>query len=97
MACGVALDNVAHKNGRVVVVSIGDGALNQGAVHEAMASAALRKFPLVFVVENNGWSELTATSDMTFQRPQFLAWIPSPCAIRLRWLRSKRGKVAGHR
>ena len=64
MACGVALANVAHKNGRVVVVSIGDGAMNQGAVHEAMAFAAARKLPVVFVVENNGWSELTATSDM---------------------------------
>jgi 2-oxoisovalerate dehydrogenase E1 component len=64
IACGVALANVAHKNGRVVVVSIGDGAMNQGAVHEAMAFAAARKLPVVFVVENNGWSELTATSDM---------------------------------
>jgi 2-oxoisovalerate dehydrogenase E1 component len=33
-------------------------------VHEAMAFAAARKLPVVFVVENNGWSELTATSDM---------------------------------
>jgi 2-oxoisovalerate dehydrogenase E1 component len=64
MACGVAMANVAHKNDRVVVVSIGDGAMNQGSVHEAMAFAAARKLPVVFVVENNGWSELTATSDM---------------------------------
>jgi 2-oxoisovalerate dehydrogenase E1 component len=64
MACGVAMANVAHKNGRVVVVTIGDGAMNQGAVHEAMAFGAARKLPVVFVVENNGWSELTATNDM---------------------------------
>jgi 2-oxoisovalerate dehydrogenase E1 component len=64
IACGVALANVAAKNGRVVIVAIGDGAMNQGSVHEAMAFAAVRSLPVIFVVENNGWSELTATSDM---------------------------------
>jgi len=29
-----------------------------------MVFASVRKLPVVFVVENNGWSELTATSDM---------------------------------
>jgi len=64
IACGVALANLAQGNGRVVIVTIGDGAMNQGSVHEAMAFAAVRKLPILFVVENNGWSELTATSDM---------------------------------
>lgn len=64
IACGVALANVAAGNGRVVAVSIGDGALNQGSVHEAMAFAAARMLPVIFVVENNGWSELTPTQDM---------------------------------
>lgn len=64
IACGVAFANGAQRNGRVVTVTIGDGAMNQGAVHEAMAWAAVRKLPVIFVVENNGWSELTATSDM---------------------------------
>lgn len=64
MACGVALANLSLGNGRIVVVSIGDGAMNQGASHEAFAFAAAKKLPVIFVVENNGWSELTATSDM---------------------------------
>lgn len=64
MACGVAMANNAQKNNRIVVVTIGDGAMNQGSVHEAMAFAAVRNLPVIFVVENNGWSELTATSDM---------------------------------
>lgn len=64
IACGVALANLAQKNGRVVVVTIGDGAMNQGAVHEAFAFAAAKALPVIFVVENNGWSELTATTDM---------------------------------
>ncbi len=64
IACGVALSNLAKKNNRVVIVTVGDGAVNQGSVHEALAFAAVKKLPIIFVVENNGWSELTATSDM---------------------------------
>lgn len=64
IACGVAIANRIKNAERVVVVTIGDGALNQGAVHEAMAFAAVRSLPIVFVVENNGWSELTPTADM---------------------------------
>jgi 2-oxoisovalerate dehydrogenase E1 component len=63
-ACGIAIANVAQGNGRVVVVTIGDGAMNQGAVHEALAFAAAKSLPVIFVVENNGWSELTPTADM---------------------------------
>jgi len=65
IACGVAISNVAQKNGRVVTVSIGDGAMNQGAVSEAFAFAAAYKLPVIFVTENNGWSELTPTHEMT--------------------------------
>jgi 2-oxoisovalerate dehydrogenase E1 component len=64
MACGVAMANRLHGRDSVVVVTIGDGAMNQGSVHEAMVFASVRKLPVIFVVENNGWSELTATSDM---------------------------------
>lgn len=35
---------------------LGDGALNQGAFHEAMNLAAIWKLPILFVVENNGYS-----------------------------------------
>lgn len=64
ITCGVALANLAAGNGRVVLTSIGDGAMNQGSVHEAMAFAAARALPVLFIVENNGWSELTPTGDM---------------------------------
>ncbi len=63
-ACGVAIANLAQGNRRVVVVSFGDGAMNQGSVHEALAFAAAKSLPVIFTVENNGWSELTATTDM---------------------------------
>ena len=35
---------------------MGDGAVNQGAVHEAYNLAALWQLPAVFVIENNGYS-----------------------------------------
>jgi 2-oxoisovalerate dehydrogenase E1 component len=64
IACGIAMANLQAGNGRIVLTSIGDGAMNQGSVHEAMAFASVRKLPILFICENNGWSELTATSDM---------------------------------
>jgi 2-oxoisovalerate dehydrogenase E1 component len=45
------------------VVSIGDGAFNQGSTHEGLAFAAARNLPVLIVCENNGWSELTPTSE----------------------------------
>jgi pyruvate dehydrogenase E1 component alpha subunit len=35
---------------------LGDGAVNQGAVHEAYNLAALWDLPVVFIIENNGYS-----------------------------------------
>ena len=63
IACGVAQANQFLKNGRVVVVSLGDGAFNQGATHEGLAFAAARKLPVLIICENNGWSEMTPTSE----------------------------------
>jgi 2-oxoisovalerate dehydrogenase E1 component len=66
VACGVAMANVAADNGKVVVVSVGDGAFNQGSTHEGLAFAAARSLPVLIICENNGWSELTPTS-LTFK------------------------------
>ncbi len=35
---------------------MGDGAVNQGAVHESYNLAALMELPVVFIIENNGYS-----------------------------------------
>jgi pyruvate dehydrogenase E1 component alpha subunit len=40
----------------VAMAFMGDGAVNQGAVHEAYNLAALWELPVVFVIENNGYS-----------------------------------------
>jgi pyruvate dehydrogenase E1 component alpha subunit len=41
---------------RVTLAYMGDGAINQGAVHEAMNLAALWKLPIIYIIENNEWS-----------------------------------------
>ena len=64
VACGVAMALQAAGRGQVVLVSFGDGATSQGALHEAMVFAAARSLPVVFVCENNGWSELTPITDI---------------------------------
>ena len=59
IATGVALAAVHAQDGRVCVVSIGDGAMNQGATHEGLNFAATRNLPVIFMAENNEWSEMT--------------------------------------
>jgi 2-oxoisovalerate dehydrogenase E1 component len=63
IACGVAQANQLLGNGRVIAVSLGCGAFNQGATHEGLAFAAARKLPVLIVCENNGWSEMTLTAE----------------------------------
>jgi pyruvate dehydrogenase E1 component alpha subunit len=45
---------------KVALAYLGDGALNQGALHEAMNLAGLFSIPVIYVVENNGYSMGTA-------------------------------------
>jgi pyruvate dehydrogenase E1 component alpha subunit len=41
---------------RVVACYFGDGALNQGSLHESINLAAIWKLPIIFAVENNSYS-----------------------------------------
>jgi pyruvate dehydrogenase E1 component alpha subunit len=41
---------------KVALAFLGDGALNQGALHEAMNLAGLWSLPCIIIVENNGYS-----------------------------------------
>lgn len=65
IAAGVALANSLRGTGRLTLVSIGDGAMNQGAVTEGLVFAASLNLPLIVVCENNGWSEMTPISQTT--------------------------------
>jgi 2-oxoisovalerate dehydrogenase E1 component len=64
IGAGLALAAIAQQRSGVVLVSLGDGAMNQGATHEALAFSAARDLPVVLVCENNGWSEMTPTTSM---------------------------------
>lgn len=61
IACGAAMAALHYKTGGVAIVSFGDGATSQGALHEAIVFAASRRLPVIFLCEANGWSEMTAT------------------------------------
>ena len=62
IAGGAAL--AAKLRGRGVVVSFfGDGAVAQGAFHEAANLAALWRLPMVFFCENNGYAEFSPIAD----------------------------------
>jgi pyruvate dehydrogenase E1 component alpha subunit len=51
-----------RKNSKVTLCFLGDGALNQGAFHEAMNLAGIFDLPVIFCCENNGYSMGTAIS-----------------------------------
>lgn len=53
---GAALAFKKRGQPHVAVGFIGDGAMNQGVVHEALNLASVWKLPLVIVIEDNGWA-----------------------------------------
>ena len=63
----VGLAFAAKKLGRdsVAVAFFGDGAANQGVLFESLNLAALWQAPVIFVCENNGYTEFTPTDAVT--------------------------------
>jgi TPP-dependent pyruvate/acetoin dehydrogenase alpha subunit len=59
---GAALAFKLRGQARVSVAFFGDGATNTGAFHESLNLAQLWRVPVVFVCENNRWSESTPQS-----------------------------------
>src|SRR4051795_10903512 len=53
LACGLAFASKYRDEDRVTLCFFGDGAINQGAFHEALNLAALYKLPVLFICENN--------------------------------------------
>jgi pyruvate dehydrogenase E1 component alpha subunit len=60
IAAGMALAQKRKGEGGVTVCFFGDGAANEGAVHEALNMAAVWNLPLVFVCENNLYAASTS-------------------------------------
>ena len=68
IALGSALAMRTRRKATVAVALFGDGAMAEGVLHESLNLAALLKLPLLFVCENNGWSEFSPT-DKQFAAP----------------------------
>lgn len=62
VAAGTALHLARHEPGALTCVYTGDGTWGEGAVYEALNLAALRRLPLLVVVENNGIAQSTPTA-----------------------------------
>ena len=61
LAVGAALTQKLTGTDRVAVAFSGDGASNQGTTMEAMNMAVILQVPIIFVFENNGYGEFTAS------------------------------------
>ena len=63
LAAGAAYAEKQAGSGSVVVGFVGDGALHQGALHEALNMAGLWKLPLICFIENNLYAVATKVRD----------------------------------
>lgn len=56
LATGVAYGALLGQEDYVTLTTTGEGSANQGEAHEAMNFAGVKKLPLIFVIENNGYA-----------------------------------------
>jgi pyruvate dehydrogenase E1 component alpha subunit len=74
IAAGAALASTFEGDGSVAVCFFGDGACNEGELHECLNISALWQLPIVWVCENNGWGAATPTAEgLAFEGPVALA------------------------
>lgn len=65
IAPGLAMGLQRRGTGDVVACFFGDGAVNEGAFHEGVNYAAVKRLPVVFVCENNLYGASTPFSETT--------------------------------
>jgi acetoin:2,6-dichlorophenolindophenol oxidoreductase subunit alpha len=65
IATGAAFSSKALKTGQIAVCFFGEGALGQGVLYECMNLAQLWKLPVIYVCENNMYTEYTHFSETT--------------------------------
>jgi pyruvate dehydrogenase E1 component alpha subunit len=56
MGAGIAFADKYNGNDNVTLCYMGDGAVRQGALHEAFNMAMLWKLPVIFIIENNKYA-----------------------------------------
>jgi pyruvate dehydrogenase E1 component alpha subunit len=65
IAAGAALSAKMRGSHQIAVCFFGEGALGQGLLYESMNMASLWKLPLIYVCENNQYTEYTHYRDTT--------------------------------
>lgn len=65
MGAGVAFAEMYNGTDNVAFVSMGDGAVRQGALHETFNMAMLWKIPAIFIIENNNYAMGTSVERTT--------------------------------
>jgi pyruvate dehydrogenase E1 component alpha subunit len=68
MGAGIAFAEKYNKTKNIVLCSMGDGAVRQGALHETFNMAMNWKLPVIFIIENNNYAMGTSverTTNMT--------------------------------
>jgi len=63
VALGFAFANKHAKNNRITAVFFGDGAIDEGVFWESLNFACLRKLPVLFICEDNGFAVHSPTSE----------------------------------
>ncbi|KXK29226.1 MAG: pyruvate dehydrogenase E1 component subunit alpha [Bacteroidetes bacterium OLB12] len=56
LGAGIGFAEKYNKTGNLCICYMGDGAVRQGAFHEALNLSMLWKIPVIFVIENNGYA-----------------------------------------
>jgi TPP-dependent pyruvate/acetoin dehydrogenase alpha subunit len=65
LAVGAGMSSKHLKQGRVATAFFGEGAVNQGAFHEAVNLAAIWDLPVLLVCENNIYAEFSDSRTLT--------------------------------
>jgi pyruvate dehydrogenase E1 component alpha subunit len=65
MGAGVAFAEKYNETNNVAFVSMGDGAVRQGALHETFNMSMLWKLPVIFIIENNNYAMGTSIERTT--------------------------------
>ena len=68
LGAGLGFAEQYNNTGKLCICYMGDGAVRQGAIHEAFNMAMTMKIPVIFVIENNGYAMGTSvarTSNVT--------------------------------
>lgn len=64
VACGFGLAAQSAGQGHVAFAFLGDGAMNEGMVMEALNLAAVWRLPVIFVCKDNRWAVTTRSRDV---------------------------------